>query len=148
MPNKCTAVWNQSVVPCPVLTVASWPAQGLLEVRSSTILDLVSSNWLLWYPVLNVCITLLMVVPCPYPSYFTPNIWWLIDTPNFLQVRMRFRKYLHAGPSLDDLQASGFVSSISFCKRFFFLQNSLKSSAQESYPITAYHLFSWENLSK
>ena len=69
-------------------------AQGLLEVKSSTILDLVGSNWFLWYPVLlNGCIILLMVVPCPFPSYLTPNIWWLVDTPNFLQVRMRFRTF-------------------------------------------------------
>ena len=33
-------IWNQSVVPCPVLTVASWPAYRLLkrQVRRSGIL--------------------------------------------------------------------------------------------------------------
>ena len=28
-------IWNQSVVPCPVLTVASWPAYRFLRCRSS-----------------------------------------------------------------------------------------------------------------
>ena len=38
-------IWNQSVVPCPVLTVASWPAYRFLrrQVRSSRIL--ISKNF-------------------------------------------------------------------------------------------------------
>ena len=43
-------------------------AQGLLGDQSSTILGLVSSNWFLWYPVLNGWVILLMAVPCPLPS--------------------------------------------------------------------------------
>ena len=39
-------IWNQSVVPCPVLTVASWPAYRFLskKVRWSDTLNLIKMN--------------------------------------------------------------------------------------------------------
>ena len=42
------SVWNQSIVPCMVLTVASWPAYGFLsrEVRRSCIP--ISLRWCYW----------------------------------------------------------------------------------------------------
>ena len=43
-------------------------AQGLLEVESSTISVLTSSNQFMLYFVLNGCVILLMVVPCSLPS--------------------------------------------------------------------------------
>jgi len=45
-------IWNQSVVPCPVLTVASWPAYRFLkrQVRWSGIpISLIFFNSLLWF---------------------------------------------------------------------------------------------------
>ena len=44
-------IWNQSVVPCPVLTVASWPAHRFLkmQVRWSGIpISLIMFHSLLW----------------------------------------------------------------------------------------------------
>ena len=35
-------IWNQSVVPCPVLTVASWPAYSFLKIYTPII------NFLMW----------------------------------------------------------------------------------------------------
>lgn len=64
---------------CPLFALLRWPwnygcviymlmgyneVQGLLEVESSTISDLVGTNWFLWYPVLlNGWVILLLVVP-------------------------------------------------------------------------------------
>ena len=66
-PWRTPSIWNQSVVPCPILTVASWPAYRFLkrQVRWSGILSkrnisvekvMVFQNRLLWdYKLIDEC---------------------------------------------------------------------------------------------
>lgn len=48
--------------------MSTYGGEGLLEIKSADILDLVGSNQFLWYPVHNGCAILLMVVPRPLCS--------------------------------------------------------------------------------
>ena len=53
-----------------VLQWAHNEVQGQMEVKSA-VLGPVGSNRFLWYPVLNGCVILLVVVPFPLPSCLT-----------------------------------------------------------------------------
>ena len=69
-PRNCLNTRGCVIEHASVLQWAYNEAQGLLEVKSSTILGLISSNQFMSY--LQQQCYFLKVVPCPFPSCFSP----------------------------------------------------------------------------
>ena len=38
-------IWNQPIISCPVITVASWPAYGFLKKHGMNILEMIQKTW-------------------------------------------------------------------------------------------------------
>ena len=58
-------IWNQSVVPCPVLTVASWPAYNLVQSKWRWFYNSIKLL-LQWWPMSSIILNLM----------FSPHLTW------------------------------------------------------------------------
>ena len=71
-------IWNQSVVPCSVLTVASWPAYRFLkrQVRYYLVNHvLILYSFLKWFPFFPVSFLSSFLQFCNYNLYFFSMPW-------------------------------------------------------------------------
>ena len=132
--------WNQSIVQCPFLTVASWPAYRFLRRQVSISLSIFHS--FLWstqdpHILLGICWVSWM---CRFTCYIKFGEFWTIISSNILCVPFSlFSHYTYIG-MIDGVQK---VSSalFDFIHSFFFLSLKLGIFNWSIFKFTIFFFF-------